>query len=95
LADQWHLWLDVSPDAALDPEWLRTEHSDAQILLNRIDTRTYRELPVVVMDGRQLISTLRWHGGLGSQPQGWARNPAAHRILSALEPAVDLGQTEA
>jgi hypothetical protein len=95
LADQWHVWLDVSPDAALDPDWLQRQHPDAQILLNRVDTRTYRELPVVALAGRELLTTLRWEGGLGRQPHGWARNPAAHRILRALEPFMDLRQTEA
>lgn len=86
--DRWERWLAVSGDSSLDldvlarilpvgdPAWVS--------VLNRVDTRTYEETPIVLRAGSALVTTLRPEGGLGVQPHGLSRNPAGAALLWAL-----------
>jgi hypothetical protein len=95
-AEQWSRLLPVSPDRVIDAEWLEArlpEGAKVEVLMNRIDTRTYREDPVIVRvrgAATALITTLRPHGGLGVQPVGVRRSPAGSLLLSSLMRAADL-----
>ncbi len=86
----WHALLDVSPDRAIDRGWINETYPDAgiNVLLNRIDTRTYEELPVLLelSEGGavQYVTTLRPWGGLGAQPQTVRWNPAGAWLLESL-----------
>jgi hypothetical protein len=59
-----------------------------RIVMNRIDTRTYREAPILVegrsYSGRLIATTLRPFGGLGIQPIGVPNNPAGAWLLSSI-----------
>ncbi|MCH7904937.1 MAG: hypothetical protein IH944_10270 [Armatimonadetes bacterium] len=78
------LWA-VASDRALDPAWLQELLGDFEILMNRVDTRTYKENPYAVRadvgKGSILILALRPHGMLGAQPYGVDRNPAGSELL--------------
>jgi hypothetical protein len=75
----------VCPDRALDPEWLDTLGlGKPEVLMNRIDVRTYKEHPVVAKFENVLITTLRPYGGLGTQPTALNRNPAGVALLESL-----------
>jgi hypothetical protein len=82
-AERWERLLAISGDAALMPEFAKGE-----ILMNRVDTRTYAEHPVLVRQGDRIVTTLRPFGGLGVQPPSLARNPAGVALLRALMAAV-------
>ena len=82
--ERWERLLPVSPDRALDPAWLRSTFGDYEVLMNRIDTRTYAEHPLLVRAGDWVVTTLRPHGGLGSQPPGLRWNPAGCALLKSL-----------
>ena len=85
--ENWPRLLPVSPDCAIDPAWLKSLDLSEEILLNRIDVRTYAEAPVLVRaksKGKLIATTLRPFGGLGSQPAGITRNPAGSALLTAL-----------
>lgn len=75
----------VSPDRAICPVWLNTRFKDYEVLFNRVDTRTFKEHPIIVRAGRQIITTLRPFGGLGIQTTGLTRNPAGWRLIQMLE----------
>ncbi len=81
LTERWEKLLAVSPDRAIDPAILP---ADATIMINRIDTRTYAEHPILSRAGNTIYTTLRPFGGLGIQPQGVARNPAGTELLRRL-----------
>jgi hypothetical protein len=55
--------------------------SAGKSLITRIDTRTYRRAPYLVLHGNALITTLRPEGGLGDQPPGLKHNPAGWHLL--------------
>ena len=78
------LW-GVASDRALDPVWLKETLGDYEILMNRVDTRTYRENPYAVRadvgKGSILVLALRPQGMLGAQPYGVDRNPAGSELL--------------
>ena len=82
--ERWERLLPVSPDRALDPAWLRERFGAYEVLVNRIDTRTYAEHPLLVRAGDWIVTTLRPQGGLGSQPPGLRWNPAGCALLRAL-----------
>lgn len=82
--ERWERLLPVSPDRALDPAWLRDRFGDYEVLVNRIDTRTYAERPLLVRAGGWLVTTFRPQGGLGSQPPGLRHNPAGCALLRKL-----------
>jgi hypothetical protein len=83
-AEQWYRLLPISPDRSLDPNWLTQTYGDYEVLMNRVDVRTYAEHPILVRAGRRLITTLRPFGGLGIQPVGVRQNPAGLALLRAL-----------
>jgi hypothetical protein len=90
-AERWSRLLPISPDRALDLPALMERlpsGAEAEVLLNRIDTRTYREDPVLVRirlgDATLIATTLRPDGGLGAQPPGLAHNAAGSALLRAL-----------
>jgi len=75
-ANQWTRLLPISGDRALESEWLDRHLGKYQVLMNRIDVRTYRENPVLVRSGNRLVTSLRPFGGLGDQPSSLANNPS-------------------
>jgi hypothetical protein len=78
LAENWERLLAISPDRALDPTSLE-EH---EVIINRIDTRTYLEHPIAVRTKTgKVVTTLRPNGGLGIQPIGLERNPSGAELL--------------
>lgn len=83
-AERWERLLPVSPDRALDPNWLRERFGEYEVLINRVDTRTYAEHPLLVRAGRWIVTTLRPQGGLGAQPPGLKYNPAGVELLRTL-----------
>jgi hypothetical protein len=83
-ANQWdRLWA-IAPDRALDTEWLKQTLGDYEVLMNRVDTRTYKEHPYMVKAGNVIVTTLRPHGGHGAQPYGVKNNPSGSELLRVL-----------
>lgn len=80
LAERWERLLAISPDCALDPAKL----PDHEVIINRIDVRTYAEHPIAVRTKKGIITTLRPQGGLGIQPIGVLRNPSGLQLLRSL-----------
>lgn len=93
LRDRWSRLLAISGDRALDPAWVATEWPQAEVICERVDTRTLARHPVVLRvrrgSGCLWITTLRPQGGLGAQPNGLMNNPAGIELLRActLNPA--------
>ena len=88
-AERWERLLPVSSDRALDLAWLKALGlGEPEVLMNRIDTRTYVEHPVIARFENILVTTLRPYGGLGSQPTALNRNPAGVALLEALVSAM-------
>lgn len=83
-AERWERLLPVSGEVALNERWLREKVGEYEVLMNRVDVRTYADLPVLVRTARGLITTLRPYGGLGTQPTSLAVNPAGAALLQAL-----------
>lgn len=83
LKDRWERLLPICSDRAIDPEFLPRE---AEVLMSRIDVRTYRENPVIARIGDVVTTSLRPYGGLGIQPYGLENNPSGadfvRRLLS-------------
>lgn len=78
LADRWERLVAISPDLALDPAGL-PQH---EVIINRVDVRTYAEHPIAVRTAKgRIITTLRPEGGLGIQPLGLARNPSGVELI--------------
>jgi hypothetical protein len=77
-AEQWARWLPISGDQVMPLASLPTE---AEVLVRRIDTRTYEESAVVAVVEGRLWMTARLEGGLGVQPYGLAANPAGVAFL--------------
>jgi len=72
-------WLlhDVASDYVLPP--------DDDVLLRRIDTRTYTEGSYITRrPNGQIVTTLRPWGGLGVQPPNIKHNPAGHWLIREL-----------
>lgn len=81
-ANQWdRLWA-IAPDRALDPEWLHQTIGEYEVLINRVDTRTYKEHPYMVKAGNVIVTTLRPQGGHGAQPYGVKNNPSGAALLA-------------
>ncbi|MFZ4508817.1 MAG: hypothetical protein ACOYON_14075 [Fimbriimonas sp.] len=83
LDDAWHRWLSISPDCALDPDWLDAHFNGWQPLITRVDTRTDLEHPILVKAGPTIVTTIRPFGGLGMQPR-FSRNPSGQAALRGL-----------
>lgn len=80
LAERWERLVPISPDCALDP----AAFPDHEVLIRRIDARTYAEHPIAVRSGTKIVTTLRLFGGLGIQPIGASRNPSGAELLRAM-----------
>jgi hypothetical protein len=83
-ASQWERLFPVAGDQVLDTAWLKANVGDYEVLLNRVDSRTYVDAPVVVRAGNLLITTLRPFGGLGVEPTSLGKNAAGIELLRAL-----------
>lgn len=81
--EQWERLLPISGDRVLDEAWLQKQVGTYEVLLNRVDVRTYQDAPVLVRTERGLITTLRPYGGLGIQPTSLAQNPAGTALIAA------------
>ncbi len=93
--DRYPLLWAISSEAGLreDASWL-AEVSELRTLVNRVDTRTYRETPLVQefetrQGGRWLVCAFRPWGGLGAQPTSLATNPAGVHLLRSLRRQVE------
>jgi hypothetical protein len=89
--NRWERLLAVSGDRVVDLEALvgrLPRGAQVEVLMNRIDVRTYAEAPVMVRarcgKGRLIATTLRPFGGLGTQPFGVSRNPAGAALLAGV-----------
>ena len=83
--DRWDRFWGVAPDCVIDPSWLEANGlAGGEVLMNRIDTRTYAEHAVIYRVNDLIITTLRPWGGLGAQPAQYRSNPSGHLLLSAL-----------
>jgi hypothetical protein len=80
-AEQWARWQPISGDRAIPLDRLP---EGAEVLMRRIDTRTYRESAVIARCGEKIWTTTRPFGGLGNQPTGLEVNPAGVALLRAL-----------
>jgi hypothetical protein len=87
----WENLLPISSDCVIDLDALHSvlpKNSEIRTLINRIDTRTYKEAPIMVEvkcgKGRMLATTLRPYGGLGIQPYGVMNNPAGAALLESM-----------
>lgn len=81
LPERWERFQAISPDRALDPGALP---EDYEVVINRIDVRTYTEHPIAVRTKNGIVTTLRPFGGLGIQPAGLSRNPSGVELLRAM-----------
>jgi hypothetical protein len=83
LRNRWERFLPISTDRTLDATWLAGKVPDGgKPLMTRVDTRTYREAPVLVqVADKGFVTTLRPFGGLGSQPPDLSHNPAGAKLL--------------
>lgn len=83
-AHQWERLFPIGGDQVLDPAWLKANVGEYEVLLNRVDVRTYVDAPVVVRAGNLIITTLRPFGGLGVEPTSLSKNAAGVELLRAL-----------
>lgn len=77
----WSGWVSVAPDCVLNPTALP---EGWELIVTRIDARTFEKLPLVARVEGKLVTTLRPFGGLGSQPNGLKGNPAGASLLRQL-----------
>lgn len=89
--EQWERLLAVSGDRVLDLDVLVSflpKGASIEILINRVDVRTYHEAPVMIRatwgGASAILTTLRPQGGLGIQPYGLDRNPAGTALISKM-----------
>lgn len=87
----WDILHDISGDRAIDLPALKEllpAMENIEVDMNRVDTRTYAEHPVIlrakVGPGTLVATTLRPFGGLGVQPFGVMNNPAGADLLVRL-----------
>jgi hypothetical protein len=93
-AERWERLMPISCDRVIDIDYIaKFWGRDYQVLMNRVDVRTYEEAPVLVRYPHGYVTTLRPFGGLGKQPQGVTKNPAGSRFLSRLMHLRYLGAT--
>lgn len=76
-ADEWEWLWPVGGDTVLPGEY-------DEVLMWRIDTRTYERKALIARAGGEIVTSLRPHGGLGVQPPDFERNPAGHGLVSEL-----------
>ena len=82
--DDFTLNLGFSTDRVIDPHYLRELTGEYEVVLNRIDTRTYEEHAYAVRWKNTILTTLRPQGGTGIQPEGLQANPAGHALVRSL-----------
>lgn len=83
-AEQWSRLLPICSDRVLDEAWLKANVGEYEVILNRVDTRTYVDTPVMVRGRHGIVSTLRPFGGLGVQPPSLNSNPAGVEFIRAV-----------
>ncbi len=83
-AEKWSRLLPISGDRVISPTWLLALDKPYEVLLKRIDTRTYEEHAVMVRFDDCFVTTLRPFGGLGVQPTGIPNNPAGVAFIRAI-----------
>ena len=86
-AEQWSRLLPISGDRTIDLGaigQLVPKDTEIEVVMNRIDVRTYDEAPVLVRAGEAYFTTLRPFGGLGTQPACFADNPAGQLFVAAI-----------
>jgi hypothetical protein len=90
--ENWSRLLPICSDCVIDRSWLEEmlpKGATLEVLMNRISTQDYEELPVLVRvtlpDGAMwIITTLRPFGGIGNQPGSLATNAAGSLLLQNL-----------
>lgn len=87
--EAWGRLLPISPDRALDRHWLDALGAPYEVLLNRVDVRTYREDPILVRTGDTFLTTLRPFGGLGNQPSGLRANAAGVDFIRGIRSVLE------
>ncbi len=90
-AENWERFVPIAPDRALSLEWLKPLGQRVEILMNRVDVRTYVEAPVLVRVGNSFITTLRPFGGLGIQPCGIPSNAAGADLVRGIAATIRKG----
>ncbi len=93
LEDNYYRLLPLSPSTAIDQDWLSSfaGSSPIELHMNRIDTLTYAENPLLAGIGSHLFATvLRPQGGVGSDPVLLRLNPSGIQFLRDL--SAKLGQ---
>jgi hypothetical protein len=84
-AERWDRLLPICTDRVIDVDELAQYWGrDYQILMNRVDVRTYEEAPVLIRYPHGYVTTLRPFGGLGKQPWQVGRSPAGSEFLHGL-----------
>ncbi len=86
-AERWSQLLPICGDRTINLGQLGSAvppGAAIEVLMNRIDVRTYEEAPVLIRIGDVFVTTLRPFGGLGSQPSNLADNPAGQLFLSSI-----------
>lgn len=92
---KWEHLLSISSDRVLDSDFVKHlgDLGQVEVLLNRVDVRTYRENAVLLRLRRNaaviFVTTLRPYGGLGIMPYGVTSNPAGAYFLAALMSGFD------
>lgn len=90
--EAWGRLLPISGDTVLDPAWLDQIVPGWEAEIERVDTRTYVEQPILVRTPHGgWVTTLRPFGGLGAQPWGVRRNPSGWAFLEGLRRSVEAG----
>ncbi len=82
--DQWEFWVDISPDGAMESDWLDSVHPRWRPIMTRIDTRTYARHLYIARTDAGYVHCFRLDGGHGIQPFGYASNPIANGLVAAL-----------
>jgi hypothetical protein len=84
-AEEWDRLLPLSTDRAIEPNWLSSRGwGPVEILMERIDTRTFARHIYLAKAGDVLVTSLRPEGGLGSSPANLATNPAGVELIRSL-----------
>jgi len=93
--EAWERLLPLTPDRVLGAQWVRSRWPDYdwEVLMNRIDVRTYREAPTLMVGRRKkdclFVTTLRPFGGLGNTPRGVSKNPSGANFVQKVLGLID------
>jgi len=80
-SNRWEWLLGLSTDQFMTVEWLASRLPGCEVLMRRIDTRSYAETAVLVRWGDWLVTTLRPGRQSADQPWQFSVNPAGHGFL--------------